>query len=112
MGADEADRAHHNDQDNCEHHCVFGDVLTVIFFPESAKQGSSHLRLPQGLIVWGFYPTILGWQVRNSVLSGDLACLGAPSGSQMSTVPCRSRLTVGGVFRETAQFTSESGTSS
>lgn len=32
--ADEANRAHHDYEDNRQHHCVFGDILTALIAPK------------------------------------------------------------------------------
>ncbi len=31
--SDELNRAHYDDQDNGQHHCVFGDILTLVITP-------------------------------------------------------------------------------
>jgi hypothetical protein len=58
--ADESDRPHHNHQNDCEHHRVLGDVLSLLLNPQSAIKG--HHVPPHnhfdGRIPMGEYPRV------------------------------------------------------
>lgn len=48
LRADQPDRAHHDDQDHSQHHCVLGNVLSLIVGPQ-VLQKFLHGRSPNSL---------------------------------------------------------------
>src|ERR1700745_4299461 len=42
VASNHSDRANHDHEDHREHHGVFGDVLSLVIGPETAKEGEDH----------------------------------------------------------------------